>query len=191
MEKIKLRNMPLSVKIFVSLMLCIAGLSYLTLLGSIYIDTDLKVVNIIKGYADMEYMELTAHSFKYIFWFFGMFSIVGASFLLTSYSEKVKRVFATIVPLFIVSDIGSMWLVSKSHWFAYQLFASGAVLATSFLTMFLLAQYEIWIIGAENKQIIDSADYFKVAKDSHVGSKFIKGKKADHKVNGANKTSKR
>jgi hypothetical protein len=141
----KLKEMPLSVKLFTSLILCVVGLSYLTLLGSIWIDTEMKISNIIEGYGSFETIELIEHSFKYIFWFICTFTITISIFLLTSYSDKLKRIFAVLVPLFIVSDIGSMWLIRYCSFFAWQLYISGLTLATSFLTMFLLIQYDLWL----------------------------------------------
>lgn len=144
MELIKLKDAPLSIRLFIGLLLCLIGLSYLTLLGSIWIDTEMKVSNIIEGYGSFESIELIEHSFKYLFWFICTFAIVGCLFLLTSYPERLKRVFGVLVPLFIVCDIGSMWVIRYFDFFAWQLYASGLILAASFLTMFLLIQYDLW-----------------------------------------------
>lgn len=145
MELVKIKEMPLSVKLFVSLILCVVGLSYLTLLGSIWIDTEMKISMIIEGYGSFEVIELIEHSFKYIFWFICTFIITVSIFLLTSYPDKLKRVFAVLVPLFIVSDIGSMWLIGYCSFFAWQLYVSGLTLASCFLAMFLLIQYDLWL----------------------------------------------
>jgi hypothetical protein len=145
MELIKLKDAPLSIRLFLSLLLCVIGLSYLTLLGSIWIDTEMKISNIIEGYGSFEFIELIEHSFKYIFWFISTFTITVAIFLLTSYAENLKRIFAIVVPLFIISDIGSMWLIRYCSYFAWQLYASGLILASSFLSMFLLIQYDLWL----------------------------------------------
>lgn len=144
MQVIKLKDAPLSIRIFISLLLCVIGLSYLTLLGSIWVDTEMKVSSIIEGYGTFEFIELVEHSFKYIFWFIGTFTITVSIFLLTSYPEKLKIIFAIVVPLFIVSDIGSMWLIRYCSFFAWQLYVSGLILAACFLTMFLLIQYDLW-----------------------------------------------
>jgi hypothetical protein len=143
-EWIRLKDMPLSVRLFISLLLCVIGLSYLTLLGNIWVDTEMKISNIIEGYGSFEAIELVEHSFKYIFWFTGTFTITVFIFLFTSYSEKFKRLFGVVIPIFIISDIGSMWLIRYSSFFAWQLYASGLILATCFLTMFLLIQYDLW-----------------------------------------------
>jgi hypothetical protein len=105
----------------------------------------MKIANVIEGYGSFEFIELIEHSFKYIFWFICTFTITVSVFLLTSYTEKIKRVFAVLIPLFIISDIGSMWLIRYCSFFAWQLYASGLILATSFLIMFLLTQYDLWL----------------------------------------------
>ncbi len=145
MREIRLREAALSVRLFISLLLCVMGLSYLTLLGSIWIDTELKVSYVIEGYGSFESIELIEQSFKYIFWFICTFTIAVSLLLMTSYPEKIKRCFAVVVPLFIISDIGSMWLIRYCSFFAWQLYASGMVLATCFLVMFLLIQYDLWL----------------------------------------------
>jgi hypothetical protein len=145
MEWVRLKDMPPSMRLFMSLLLCVIGLSYLTLLGSIWIDTEMRISNVIEGYGSFEFIELIEHSFKYIFWFMGTFAITVFMFLFTSYPEKLKGFFAMAVPLFIISDIGSMWLIRYSSFFAWQLYASGLILATCFLTMFSLIQYDLWL----------------------------------------------
>lgn len=144
MPRIKLNQGAFSSKSFISLLLCLVGLSYLTLLGSIWIDTEMRISNVIEAYSSFEFIELIEHSFKYILWFICIFTIVVGIFLLTSYPEKVKRIFAVSTPLFIVSDIGSMWFIGYSNFFAWQLYLSGFILAVSFLVMFLLIQYDLW-----------------------------------------------
>lgn len=144
MGLVKLKDVPLSARLFIGLLLCVMGLSYLTLLGSIWVDTEMKIPNIIEGYGSFEFIELIEHSFKYIFWFICTFTITVSIFLLTSYPEMIKRIFAAVVPVFIISDIGSMWLIRYCSFFAWQLYASGMILATSFFVMFLLIQFELW-----------------------------------------------
>lgn len=145
MEIIRLKDMSLSIRLFVSLMLCVIGLSYLTFLGNIWIDTEMKIAFVIEGYGSFEFMELIEHSFKYIFWFIGTFTVVASLFLLSSYPEKIKRFFAVLVPLFIISDVGSMWLIRYASFFAWQLYVSGLILAVSFLVMFVLIQCDLWL----------------------------------------------
>ena len=151
MELIKLKNIPHSMRLFLSLMLCLVGLSYLTLLAGIWIDTEMKMVNIIEGYRTFEFIELVQHSFRYIFWFIGIFGITVSLFLLSSFPERGKKFVAVAVPLWIISDIGSMWLIRYSDFFAGQLYVSGVMLAAGFLAMFSFIQRDLWFSKVEVK----------------------------------------
>lgn len=131
-------------KFFVSLMLCLLGANYLLVLTQIWLDTGMTIEGILGAYRGFEPGELVEHSAKYLFWFLGTFGAGGFLFLTTAHKEKVKKFFAVLVPVSIVSDIGSMWLIRYSDWFAWQLFGSGFVLAGSFLAMFCLIQNELW-----------------------------------------------
>lgn len=144
-SRISLRRMPLSARLFVSLMLCVIALGYVTLLATIWFDTEMKMTNIIEGYSTFQTSELVEHTFKYLPWFIGAFGVSLILFFLTSFPETLKRVFAVLVPLVIVSDMGSMWLIRYHPFFAWQLFASGLTLAVLFLVLFLLVQCDLWL----------------------------------------------
>ncbi len=139
-----LYRLPVSMKIFVSSFICIIGLSYCALLGNIWLETEMSIPLIIEGYGDFESMGLIDHSFRYLSWFAATFAITVLLFLLTRASESLKRIFATTIPLLILSDIGSAWLIRYNDIFAWQLALSGFMLALSFLTMFLYVQYDLW-----------------------------------------------
>ena len=139
-----LKALPVSFKLFISLFLCVAGFCYATLLASIWSDTEMNLATIAEAYATMGDIELIQHSFRYLFWFFGIFVLEGLLFLLTTAPERVKKIFSTIVPVLILADIGSAWFIRSSNFFAYTLFASGVLLATSFLVMFLWIQSNLW-----------------------------------------------
>lgn len=145
MELVKLRDLPGSFKTFIGLMMCLVGLNYLALLAGIWIDTEMRIANVIEGYGTFEFIELVEHSFRYLFWFIAIFGITVSLFLITSRSEKVKKFFAVAVPLLIVSDIGSMWLIRYSPFFAHQLYASGILLASGFCVMLFCIQQDIWL----------------------------------------------
>lgn len=174
MEWMNLKRTPLSVRLFVSLLLCVLGLSYLSLLGSIWIDTEMKISNIIEGYGSFEYMELIDHSFKYLLWFVGIFTITVSLFLFTSYSEKVKRVFAVAVPLFIISDIASMWLICYvGDIFAWQLYGSGLALAILFLLMFACIQFDIWIKKSKEGRMNTAKSHIRQTLDAFDPSSLV------------------
>lgn len=139
-----LNRLPKSWKLFVSFQLLVVACCYLSLLGSIWTDTQMKITNIVDGYGSMESLELIHHSFQYLFWFLGVFTITGALFLLSSQAEKLKRFFSVLVPLLILADIGSAWGVPHNPSFAWTMFASGLLLALSFSVMFILIQWDLW-----------------------------------------------
>jgi hypothetical protein len=107
-------------------------------------DTHMQIGEIAQGYRTFETVELIEHSFKFLFWFIGAFGITGTFFLMTTFPEGAKKFLAVFIPLGIISDIGSMWLVKFSNWFAYQMYFSGVFLAASFLFMFVVVQKELW-----------------------------------------------
>ncbi len=144
MEFMKLKDAPLSMRLFLGLFLYILGISYLSLLSGIWIDTKMKIANIAEGYSLFEISELVEHSFKYLSWFISTFGIVVTLFLLTSWDEKLKRFFAVLIPVLIILDMGSMWLIRYSSFFSWQLFVAGFLLALSFFAMFTLIQIDLW-----------------------------------------------
>lgn len=140
-----LRLLPRSLRVFVSTFLFVAGFCYLSLLGSIWFDTEMNVSLVTEGYGDMGNIELVQHSLKYLFWFFGVFAFTVFVFLFTNYSEKVKNFFSLACPLLIIIDISSSWLVRNHSLFSYTMIGSGFLLALSFLIMFCMIQYDMWI----------------------------------------------
>lgn len=137
--------LPVSAKIFLSLMLVLAGLCYLSLLAGIWYDTGMELALIIEAYAGMGAIELVQHSFRHLFWFFGIFAVTGGLFLATRAAESVKRLLACLLPLLIMADIASAWLVSASPFFAGLLFFCGFMLALLFFCLFVAIQRDLWI----------------------------------------------
>jgi glucan phosphoethanolaminetransferase (alkaline phosphatase superfamily) len=142
---LRLGHLPRSMKLFMSLMLLVAGLAYFAFLASIWQDTEMKIPLIVEAYGSMESLELIQHSFQYLFWFFGIFAVTGTCFLLTRYREKIKRRLALAVPLLILADIGSAWLIRYHTGFAAGMYLCGVLLALSFLLMFGMIQYDLWL----------------------------------------------
>ncbi len=143
-ENIQLKNLSLPTRLFISLILILLGINYLFLLFSIWLDTRMDIAMIIEGYRSFEAAELLEHSFKYLYWFIGAFGISVGLFLFSSHPQKVKTFFVMATPLLVLSDIGSMWAVRFSSWFAVQMYLSGFLLAVSFLALFVLLQKELW-----------------------------------------------
>lgn len=148
MEKVKLASAPISLKLFVTVLLCVIGLTYLALLTHIWIDTEMKVANIATAYGQFEFGELAQHSHEYLpYYAIYIFFFPTLVFLFTSYSEGLKRFFAVFPLAMTVVDIGSMWLIRYFHAgiFSWVLFFAGMILGLSFFSLFLLILYDIWL----------------------------------------------
>jgi|WetSurMetagenome_2_1015567.scaffolds.fasta_scaffold660087_2 hypothetical protein len=147
MGDFRLSKAPVSLKLLVTSLFCIIGLTYLTLLLHIWIDTEMKVSMIAKAYGGMEYIELTDHAHTYLpyYWLF-LFTIPVTLFMFTSYRENLKRFFAVFPFVVIVGDISSMYLIPYvSTVFATVLWLAGTFLGLTFTALFLLTMYEVWI----------------------------------------------
>lgn len=146
MENFRLSRAPISAKLLATSFLCIAGLIYLSLLVHIWQDTEMKPALIAKGYSSMEAMELTDHVHKYLpYYAIYIFLIPSILFMFTSYSEKVKRIFAVLPSFLIIIDIASMCFIPYiSPIFGWGLFFAGMFLGFTFLLLFLFNIYDIW-----------------------------------------------
>ena len=147
MGNLTLRRAPISVKLLATVLLCMVGLIYLSLLGQIWQDTEMKPSLIAEGYGTMEAMELTYHSHTYLpYYALYLFALPIFLFMFTSYSEKLKRILAVLPFALIVVDIGSMWLIPyASNGFAVVLWLAGTCLGLIFLSIFVLNLYDIWL----------------------------------------------
>ncbi|PIP67947.1 MAG: hypothetical protein COW92_03705 [Candidatus Omnitrophica bacterium CG22_combo_CG10-13_8_21_14_all_43_16] len=152
MEKIRLSKAPISAKLFITALLCIVGLIYLSLLLHIWQDTEMKPALIAKAYGSMESMELADHTHKYLpYYALYLLALPAALFMFTGYSEKLKRIFAVLPFLVIIVDIGAMWLIPYANqiFFSWVLEFAGTFLAMIFLALFLLDVYDVWLGKAD------------------------------------------
>lgn len=147
MENVSLSKQPISTKLLMTTLLCVVGLIYLSLLLHIWQDTELKPALIAKAYGTMESLELADHTHRYLpYYALYLFALPTILLMFTSFSEKIKRTFAVFPFILIVIDIMSMWLipyVNKS--FSWVLWFAGTFLALTFLALFILDIYDIWI----------------------------------------------
>ena len=137
---------PASLKLFLTMLLLVVALVYLTLLVHIWIDTQMKAANIEKAYGGMEYIELTDHAHTYLpYYTFFVFLIPVVMFMFTSYGERVKQFFAVFPLIVILIDISSMYLIPYL-WkgFAWVLFFAGTTLGIVFVLLFVLNLYDLW-----------------------------------------------
>ncbi len=147
MENFRLSRAPISMKLLVTCLLCLVGLIYLGLLVHIWQDTEMKPALIAKGYCSMEALELTDHIHKYLpYYAIYIFLIPSIVFMFTSYSEKLKRIFAVLPSILILVDIASMaFMPYISPAFCWGLFFAGMFLGFTFLLLFILNIFDIWL----------------------------------------------
>lgn len=147
MNNVKLSNAPLYLKLLSTSLLVITGLIYLTLLVHIWIDTEMKISMIAGAYGGMEYIELTDHAHEYLpYYSIFLFFIPITLFMFTSYNDKIKSFLSVFPFAVIVIDISSMYLIPYvSSIFATVLWLAGTCLGLTFLTVFILVQYDIWL----------------------------------------------
>ncbi len=136
-----------SMKLLVTSVILVVGLSYVTLLTHIWIDTEMKAANIAEAYGGMEYIELTDHAHTYLpYYTLFLFLPPVLIFMFTSYPERLKRFFAVFPFVVSVIDIASMYLIPYL-WsgFAWILFLAGTMLGIMFLLLFVLNIYDVWL----------------------------------------------
>jgi hypothetical protein len=147
MGKFSLASAPLSAKLFMTALIVMVGLAYLSLLASIQEDTEMKRSLVAQAYGGMEKMELTQHTKEYLpYYIIFLFAVPVSLFMLSTYPEKLKRAFAVLPFALIIIDIGSMWGIPfvNATVFSWTLMIAGTLLATTFATLCLLNLINIW-----------------------------------------------
>ncbi len=147
MENIRLSNLTLSKKLLVTSLMCIIGLTYLTLVVHIFIDTEFRPSLVAESYGYMEYIELTDHAHFYLpYYALWIFAIPVFIFMMSSYSEKLKCFFAVFPFIIVAIDIASMYLIPYL-WkgFAMVLWLAGTCLGTTLFILFILIMYDVWL----------------------------------------------
>ncbi len=147
MENFKLSRSPISMKLLVTALSCVLGLTYMLLLFHIWTDTEMKPSLVSKAYVTMEYTELTNITHTYMpYYTIYLFAVPVLIFMFTSYSEKIKRIFAVLPFILIPLDMGSMWAIPYvSPNFSWLLWSAGSLLATTFLLLFIFNMYDLWL----------------------------------------------
>ena len=147
MENFKLSTAAISTKLLVTSLLCVIGLTYLTLVVHIWIDTEMRPSMVTEAYGGMEYMELTDHAHNYLpYYAIFLFAIPVTVFMFTSYSEKSKSFIAVFPFAVIVLDIASMYLIPYL-WtgFGMILWLAGSCLGITLSILFTLTFYDMWL----------------------------------------------
>lgn len=147
MENFKLSTAAISTKLLVTSLLCVIGLTYLTLVVHIWIDTEMRPSMVTEAYGGMEYMELTDHAHNYLpYYAIFLFAIPVTVFMFTSYNEKLKSFIAVFPFMVIVLDIASMYLIPYL-WsgFGMILWLAGTCLGITLSFLFALTMYDVWL----------------------------------------------
>lgn len=147
METFRISRAAVSLKVLMTVLLCMVGLIYLSLLANIYQDTEMKPSLIIEGYQEMEVMELSYNTHTYLpYYTLYLFALPVVIFMFSSYSEKLKLFFAVFPFLLILADITQMWFIPYVHTgFSYGLWCAGTLLSITFLILYILNIYDIWL----------------------------------------------
>ena len=146
MSNFRLSATTLNIKLLATSLLVIIGLAYLLLVAKIYLVTEMRPSLIIDSYAEAEYVELTHQAHLYLpYYAIFIFAIPVAIFMLTSYSENLKRFYAVVPFVTIAIDIGSMYLIPYVRIeFAIVLWLFGIFLGILLLSLFILTMYDMW-----------------------------------------------
>jgi hypothetical protein len=146
MNDLKLSSLTLKVKIYVTGLLTLVGLTYLMLVLHKWLDTGGWPYKVAEGFQYMEYIELTdhVHIFFPYYWLF-VFAIPITLFMLTSFSENIKRFFALFPFLVIVVDSACVYLIPYvSTGFAMLLWLTGVILGFTLLALLMFNFYDLW-----------------------------------------------
>ena len=146
MKDFKISSASFSIKLFLTILLCIVGLTYATLIVQKWVDTGEWPFMVSEGYQYMEYIELTDYVHIYLpyYWLF-LFAIPITMFMLTSFSETLKRFFAVFPFIIIILDSISVYLIPYVwNGFAMLLWLTGATLGVTFLMLFILTLKDMW-----------------------------------------------
>lgn len=147
MDNFRLSRTKISFKLFTTALLCTIGLVYMLLLLNIWQDTKMKPSIIEQAYGTMEAIELAHNTSQHLpFYTIFLFAFPAGIFMFTSFPEKTKRILAVLPFVLIITDVSSMWMIPYvSKAFSWVLWFAGTCLAITFLTLFALNLYDIWL----------------------------------------------
>lgn len=159
-KMIDLKNLPKTVKLFISLFIVCMGISYMCAIGNIALGEGTSIRDVADHYRgnadkmieapDMAYLMSHTHTHMY-----GMSLIVftvGLIFLFTRSAPAWMKKFA-LVDGFVAVLIAnaSFWLIRYvAWWMAYLMVLSGMMLGLSMLIMLAVPLYEMWLKKANN-----------------------------------------
>ncbi|MCK5527369.1 MAG: hypothetical protein KAJ05_09480 [Candidatus Latescibacteria bacterium] len=154
MQDFKLSTAKTSTKLLVTVFLLTMGLGYLMAMVNVGVQAGFTYQSVsehmIGNEEEMiypkEFASLVGTSHTHLFGHPPMFLLLGAIFLLTSVSEKFKKILLPIPFIAVVLDMGSLWLTRYvAPGFAYLTIFSGMVMGLSFFVLFVIPLYEMWL----------------------------------------------
>lgn len=92
-----------------------------------------------------------------------IFMFVGVIFCFTTGTPEPLKALAVAMPfIFQLTDIVSWWLTRLSPYFAWLVIAGGAGMAMSFVFMWIVSMYEMWILPLQHRpQGIQTKSYLR------------------------------
>jgi len=98
-----------------------------------------------------------------------IFMFVGIIFCFASGVPELLKAAAVAMPfVFQMTDIASWWLTKLSPHFAWLVVAGGAGMAMSFVFMWIVSMYEMWILPLqERRQTIRTESYARYLRPRH------------------------
>ena len=154
MQEFKLSAAKASTKILVTAFLIVMGLGYLMALVNVWSKTGFTYQGVVEHLCGSEeemiypkeFSELVESSHVHLFAHPPMFLLLGAILLFTSLSERLKKLLVPIPFIAIVLDIGSFWLTRYvAPGFAALTLFAGMLMGLSFLALFVIPLYEMWL----------------------------------------------
>lgn len=154
MNNFRLSSAPRYMKIACTFFLLVMGLGYLMGLLNVYDKTHITYDGVVKNYRGSEEEmiygkelgDMVSVSHNHLGGIALMVFLVLIIFLFSSFGAKLKVILSWLPFVFIILDIGSMWLTRYvAEPFAWMFMFSGAGLALLFCLLIVLSLYDLWL----------------------------------------------
>lgn len=154
MNDFRLSTAPSYVKVACTFFLIVIGLGYLMGLLNVYDKTHISYDGVVKNYRGSEeemiygkeFGDMVSLSHNHLGGIAMMVFLVLLIFLFSSFGAKLKLALGWLPFVFILLDIGSMWLTRYvAEQFAWLFMFAGAGLAALFCVLIILNLYDLWL----------------------------------------------
>ncbi|MFH1006156.1 MAG: hypothetical protein V1800_01475 [Candidatus Latescibacterota bacterium] len=154
MQDYKLTTAKTSTKLLVTAFLLMMGVGYLVAMINVYDQAGFTYKSVsehmLGNEEEMiypkEFASLVGTSHTHLFGHAPMFLLLGGIFLMTSVSEKFKKILLPTPFIAAVLDMSSLWLTRYvAAGFAYLTIFSGVVMGLCFFVLFVTPLYEMWL----------------------------------------------